>query len=235
MTDYTPATPPRALILCEDGRLSRLLETELTYLGVTARVVDHLPTIGGEALLSVYFGGLEGELCLLMADGDRFPLSDCEALAEACGCPLLAFGREDVTLPAERGVYLRRPFDLDRLEDAARSLLSPAAAPLWTLARANPRPEKPVETERSSSPVWEDGVLTVQGQPIPLTATEQAIFQCLYTRRGETVSREELSGLLGGGGNSVEVYVCKLRAKIEKPLGRRMIVTVRGVGYKMEI
>ena len=32
----------------------------------------------------------------------------------------------------------------------------------------------------------------------------------------------------------VDVYVCRLRAKIEKPLGRRMIRTVRGVGYTLE-
>ena len=49
------------------------------------------------------------------------------------------------------------------------------------------------------------------------------------------VPRAELATLLGGGGNSVEVYVCKLRAKIEKPLGRRMIHTVRGKGYRLEI
>jgi DNA-binding response OmpR family regulator len=81
---------------------------------------------------------------------------------------------------------------------------------------------------------WENGVLTVQGSPVPLTPAEAAILDRLYVHRGEVVSREELSALLGGGGNSVEVYVCKLRAKIEKPLGRRMIHTVRGVGYRLE-
>ena len=81
---------------------------------------------------------------------------------------------------------------------------------------------------------WEDGVCTVQGSPLPLTPAEAAILDCLYTRRGETVPRAELATLLEGGGNSVEVYICKLRTKLEKPLGRRMIVTVRGVGYRME-
>ena len=80
-----------------------------------------------------------------------------------------------------------------------------------------------------------DGVLTVLGKPVPLTPAETALLECLYAHRGEAVSREELATLLGGGGNSVEVYVCKLRAKIEKPLGRRMIVTVRGKGYRLEI
>ena len=49
------------------------------------------------------------------------------------------------------------------------------------------------------------------------------------------MTREELAALLGGGGHSVEVYVCKLRTKLEKPLGRRLIHTVRGVGYRMDV
>jgi len=67
-----------------------------------------------------------------------------------------------------------------------------------------------------------------------MTPAEYAILERLYARRGEAVTREELAALLGGGGNSVEVYICKLRAKLEKPLGRRLILTVRGVGYRME-
>ena len=73
------------------------------------------------------------------------------------------------------------------------------------------------------------------GKPVPLTPAETALLECLYAHRGEAVSREELATLLEGGGNSVEVYICKLRAKIEKPLGRRMILTVRGKGYRLEI
>ena len=79
MTGYDSL--PRALILCGDGRLSRLLENELSYLGVSARSADTLPSP-------------DGDLCLLVADGDGFPLSDCVRLAEDHGCPLLIFGRE---------------------------------------------------------------------------------------------------------------------------------------------
>ena len=219
--NHTPNTPPRAAILCTDGRLSRLLETELAYLGVAARATESVPTP-------------DGELCLLVADGDAFPLPNCLELAEACGCPLLIFGQEEIHLPPEQGSFLRRPFGLDRFEDTARSLLSPAAAPLWAMDHVTHRPEQSAEADTPPALTWEDGVCTVQGSPLPLTPAEAAILDCLYTRRGETVPRAELATLLEGGGNSVEVYVCKLRTKIEKPLGRRMIVTVRGVGYRME-
>jgi DNA-binding response OmpR family regulator len=58
-------------------------------------------------------------------------------------------------------------------------------------------------------------------------------------RRGEAVSREELSDCLATAGkksdsNKTEVYLCYLRRKLEKPTGRRWITTVRGVGYRLE-
>ena len=223
MMDYTPATPPRALILCGDGRLSRLLENELAYLGVTARAAETLPPP-------------DEALCLLVADGDGFPLPDCTRLASDCGCPLLVFGRETVTLPDDCGEFLRRPFVLTDLEDTLRRLLAPAAAgaTLWGAVEA-PAPRRAIPSpETRPLLTLENGTVLVAGKPLPMTPAEQAIFDCLYTHRGETVTKEALLSLLGGGGNSVEVYVCKLRAKLEKPLGRRMITTVRGVGYRME-
>ena len=224
--NHTANTPPRGLILCTDSRLSRLLETELAYLGVAARATESIPDP-------------DGELCLLVADGDTFPVSDCLELAEACSCPLLLFGREVTELPFTAGIFLRRPFGLDRLEEEARRLLVPTASPLWAMASGSPLPPSsaPATPAADHAPAvaLADGVLTVLGKPVPLTPAETALLECLYAHRGEAVSREELATLLGGGGNSVEVYICKLRAKIEKPLGRRMILTVRGKGYRLEI
>lgn len=218
-------TPPRAWILCPDGRLSRLLETELAYLGLDARSLGSLPQA-------------DPELCLLLADGDAFPPEACVELAAACGCPLLIFGREcsdAPSLPAS-AVFLRRPFALPDLEQTARSLLAEQAvsgAPLGisrtpTLLEATPAAPAPALTV-------ENGSVTLEGKTVPLTPAEQAILEYLCARRGETVPRAELAALLGGGGNSVDVYVCHLRTKIEKPLGRRMIVTVRGVGYRVDM
>ncbi len=215
---------PCALILCKDSRLVRLLETELFYLGVSAHTAEVL-------------SAPDWELCLLLADGDGFDPHDCAGLAEACGCPLVVFGRRDASLPTEMGVFLRRPFILTELENTLRRLLAGTAAgsPLWGVAPPRPIREPTEPAALPAALTAENGVVTVAGNTIPLTPAEWAIFEYLYTRRGEAVSREELSTLLGGGGNSVDVYVCKLRTKIEKPLGRRMIVTVRGVGYRMDI
>ena len=107
-------------------------------------------------------------------------------------------------------------------------LLSPPRRSYPAAPKAAPVPASPVLAV-------ENGAVTLGGKPLALTPAEQAILEYLHARKGEAVPRAELSTLLDGGGNSVEVYICKLRAKIEKPLGRRMILTVRGKGYRMEI
>lgn len=72
------------------------------------------------------------------------------------------------------------------------------------------------------------------GAPIDLTAREWSLLEALVLRAGRIVTKTELEALtLGGDGdvasNSIEVYVCKLRNK----LGRRLIETVRGLGYRI--
>ena len=97
-------------------------------------------------------------------------------------------------------------------------------------------PAAPEAIPASAAPVLtvENGTVTLGGKPLALTPAEQTILEYLHAHKGEAVPRAELAPLLEGGGNSVDVYICKLRAKIEKPLGRRMILTVRGVGYRLE-
>ena len=227
--NQTAVTPLRALILCTDSRLSRLLETELAYLGIDARSTESLPLP-------------DGELCLILADGDEFAQKDCTELASACGCPLLLFGRESLdpaALPAE-AVFLRRPFALGDLEQTVRRRLAGLPANGFPVGMSrNPAAPETVSAAPSVAPALtvnaENGTFTLEGKTVALTPAEQTILEYLCARRGEAVPRAELATLLEGGGNSVDVYICKLRAKIEKPLGRRMIVTVRGVGYRLEI
>lgn len=224
MTILSSDSPQRVLILCGDIRFSRLLESELAVLGLTALPCEAPPARP------------EGDFCLAVADGDGFSLSVCVDLAEELGCPLLLFSRasEDSSLPPGLGLCLKRPFLLSELGKAVQEL---------THRRTDGGSRIPPTPLRHKRPAPDDGRLllqegegqvTVAGRTVSLTPAEQAILSCLLSRRGETVQREELAALLGGGGNSVDVYVCRLRTKLEKPLGRRMILTVRGVGYRLE-
>ena len=71
---------------------------------------------------------------------------------------------------------------------------------------------------------------------IHLTPSEAAILRLLIERRGDVVTREELRKTLQGRGesNKLEVYLCFLRRKLERPRGLRLITTVRGKGYRLE-
>ncbi|MFE4858220.1 response regulator transcription factor [Streptomyces sp. NPDC056670] len=77
---------------------------------------------------------------------------------------------------------------------------------------------------------------------IELTARELAVLACLMAEPGRAVSKQHVldevwdSGAGADGGidpNIVEVYVSSLRKKIDSPFGRRSILTVHGVGYRM--
>ena len=216
------------LIICPDERLCHLLENELDYLGLDATSVStsQLP----------YSSAPHNETHVLVWDCDSFPADEGIHMASVRECPILLFGRTspEVAQVGDRVRFLRRPFALTDLERTLQALLTGVS-----LLRA------PADTStQGSMPVTQalpllslddkPGTVRVNGRPVSLTSAEWAIFDCLYSRRGDAVPRETLASLLGGGGNSADVYVCRLRAKIEKPLGRRMIHTVRGVGYRLD-
>ncbi|MDP3686029.1 MAG: response regulator transcription factor, partial [Sulfurimicrobium sp.] len=72
---------------------------------------------------------------------------------------------------------------------------------------------------------------------IDLSARELGIFEILLRRVGKVVSKEQLlEGLYGWegetGDNAIEVYIHRLRKKIDG--GSVSILTVRGLGYLMD-
>ena len=74
--------------------------------------------------------------------------------------------------------------------------------------------------------------------PIELTAREIAVLDFLMRRRGEVVTKLEVldnvwADDFEGDPNIVEVYVARLRRKIDRPFGREAIETVRGAGYRL--
>lgn len=74
------------------------------------------------------------------------------------------------------------------------------------------------------------------GVPLKLSGHEMIVLETLCAARGEFVSREELNGRLGAErGNISDVYVCKLRKKLEADDGTRLIFTERGKGYRTDL
>lgn len=77
------------------------------------------------------------------------------------------------------------------------------------------------------------------GIRIELTAREFALLECLLRTRGKVVTRVEISQSVWGyqfdpGTNFVDVAIQRLRRKVDDPFPRKLIQTVRGVGYALE-
>jgi DNA-binding response OmpR family regulator len=73
---------------------------------------------------------------------------------------------------------------------------------------------------------------------VSLTARELAVLDLLVRRAGEVVSKQAILDAcwefdFDGDPNIVEVYVRRLRRKVDEPFGRRSIETVRGAGYRV--
>ena len=122
--------------------------------------------------------------------------------------------------------YLTKPFSLSELEARVRALL---------------RRAKPALAARIVV-----GALTVDsaarrakidGQPVELTAREWTLLELFLSRPGHALSKLAIAQTIGDPAtaialNTVEVYVSRLRAKLE-PAGI-VIRTVRGFGYLWE-
>ena len=82
--------------------------------------------------------------------------------------------------------------------------------------------------------------VTRSGKRIDLTAKEFALLELLLRRQGEVLPRSLIASQVwdmnfDSDTNVIEVAVRRLRAKIDDPFEPRLIRTVRGMGYVLEI
>jgi two-component system copper resistance phosphate regulon response regulator CusR len=76
------------------------------------------------------------------------------------------------------------------------------------------------------------------GQTVALTAMEFGILECLLRNQGHVVTREMLSKEIWKEtpratplDNVIDVHIGRLRRKIDEPFARKILHTVRGVGF----
>lgn len=123
--------------------------------------------------------------------------------------------------------YLTKPFSFPVLLARVRALLR----------RATGHGPVPFEVgglriDSGKRRVW------CRGTEVTLTAREFDVLEFLTRRAGQVLSKGEiLAGVweldFEGDPNIVEVYILRLRRKIDERFGRRSIHTVRGVGYRL--
>ena len=85
-----------------------------------------------------------------------------------------------------------------------------------------------------------EGLVLARGRALTLSVREFELLAAMARRQGAIITREELYGTVWGGAlrpgdRSVDVYVSKLRGKLETALGdRRFIHTHPGFGYRFQ-
>ena len=124
--------------------------------------------------------------------------------------------------------YLTKPFALDELLARVRALLR--------------RPKTIAENTLKVADLSLDPILhTVKrsNSAIELTNKEFSLLEYLMRNKNRPVSKEQIiehvwdfdADVLP---NNIEVYISYLREKIDKPFDKKLIQTVRGVGYKID-
>jgi two-component system OmpR family response regulator len=76
------------------------------------------------------------------------------------------------------------------------------------------------------------------GTPVQLSAKEFALLEAFMRRPGEVLSRLHLlehawDFAYENRSNVVDVYIRRLRRKIDEPFGRETLETIRGAGYRL--
>ena len=68
-----------------------------------------------------------------------------------------------------------------------------------------------------------------------LTGIERRVFNYFLERRGRDIPRDELASAFAQDSRSIDVLVARIRGKVEEnPRFPRVVLTARGVGYRVE-
>jgi DNA-binding response OmpR family regulator len=119
--------------------------------------------------------------------------------------------------------YITKPFHVPEVAARLRALIRRAAGKATPTLRF-----EEIEVTPSS------GTVTLSGKPVDLTASEFRLLNYFMHRQGRVIPQTELLDHLYSldeerDANTIEVYVARLRKK----LGRDIIKTLRGLGYRM--
>jgi two-component system OmpR family response regulator len=220
----------RLLVVEDDLKLARALEQGLQREGYG---VDVSRTAGDGLAAATSAEYSVVVLDLMLPDGDGF--SVCEELRRrGRWMPVLMLTARgevgDRIEGLDRGAddYLVKPFDFGELLARLRALIrrGPSEQQL-VLTVGDLRVDRPARA------------VSRAGRGIDLSEREFVLLEFLARNAGRTVSRRELLDEVWGGAeqmspNLVDVYVGYLRKKLERPFGRELIHTVRGVGFLLE-
>lgn len=220
----------RILVAEDQPELRRMLVKNLTVAGYTvdgvpdgAEALDYLEAADYDAaVLDIMMPRVDGLTVLrtLRSRGSRVPV-------------LLLTARDAVAdrvngLDAGADDYLVKPFALDELLARLRVLTREKGSgrtSLFTLA------DLTVDTAARR--------VVRNGRVLDLSAREYALLEYLIRNQGVILSRQQIENSLwsldyAGGTNVVDVYISYLRKKLELPGEKKLLHTVRGMGWVLK-
>ncbi|MCZ4121435.1 response regulator transcription factor [Streptomyces sp. H39-S7] len=229
----TAQPPARILVVDDEPEVRAAVEDGLTVEGYAVRgAADGLAALSEVAawqpdaiVLDVMMPVLDGlAVCRrLRGLGDRTPVLVLTALDSVSE-------RVD-GLDAGADDYLVKPFALDELLARLRALLRRAAS------GAGEDPELSF-ADLVVQPLTRTG--SRGGRPLEFSRTEFALLELLMRNPGQALPREVILERVWGhdfgpDSNSLAVYVGYLRRKLEAGGEPRLVQTVHGVGYRLDL
>ncbi|WP_448140229.1 response regulator transcription factor [Sphingopyxis fribergensis] len=218
----------RILLIEDDAALSRGLVAALTAEGYS---VDPAPD-GASALMMAS----DEPYAIITLDVGLPDMSGFDVLkslrAKGCHAPVLILTARDEIDDRVRGLdlgaddYLLKPFEPRELAARIRALLRRPQVDPAPVIRVGK-----LEFDRSHH------VARIDGRDLDLRRREWVVLERLLSRVGQVVSKDRLASEVFGydepvAPNAIEVYIARLRKKLE-PDGPT-IRTLRGLGYLME-
>jgi DNA-binding response OmpR family regulator len=220
----------KILVVEDERKVAQFVAQALREQSYTARVADTCRA-ARDALADEPFAAVVLDLGL--PDGDGLDLL-AEWRRDGFNEPVLILSARDAVQDRIRGLnlgaddYLPKPFSVDELVARIRSLLrrNSAGGRTTVLAHGGLRIDLLGRT------------VTRDGEPIDLTSREFALLELFLLNAGRVLTRTLIAEKVWEASydletNLIDVYVRRLRSKLEQPDMPPLIKTIRGTGYQL--
>ena len=220
----------RILIVEDEKKIARIMELEINHEGYEAEVVYNGKD-GIEKLKNEDFDLLILDIMLPGLDG----IEVCNRIRKFSDIPIIMVTAKDSTKDKVEGLdtgaddYITKPFE-------AEELMARIRAQLRRETDNEENEEENILKIDNLKMDTEKYIVTRDGNNIDLTKKEYDLLKYFLENIGIVLSRDQLLEAVWGYDyvgqtNIVDVYIRYLRSKIDDPYDKKLIKTVRGVGY----